>query len=131
MTEQLKELGKWKVGHKAVLQQFLGTESIQTITRITNGRGGTIYVSISKNSDVAFDINGTERGGANWHPRTIQPATDEDIKQIRCNYIKFLLKQYDWSKLTEEQTINFFEYLNKSEISIKFTSPHNSLTSTE
>jgi len=59
LAKELQELGGWKIGQECLLGgSSLNPDSIVKVTRITDGRDGTIYVG-----DTAFDTHGSQRGG--------------------------------------------------------------------
>lgn len=80
-AKELQELEQWKVGAKVVVKFPNGSESISTIERITDGRGGTIYLPLP--FTTSFNIYGNERTSNSWHFYFIQPATEKDINRVR------------------------------------------------
>ena len=70
-AKELQELGEWKVGEKVVVDRRM-REYIRPITKITDGRGGTIYVENSK-----YDSKGWERGRDTWSRGMIHKLTPE------------------------------------------------------
>jgi hypothetical protein len=115
-TKNLEELGQWKVGQKVYIDKtssFHGYEAVSPIERITDGRGGSIYVK-----DMNFDKNGKERGEG-YHKATIRPATEEDIIRIRGNNARSRIKHYDWSELDPAKAIEIEKLLNENGIQTK------------
>jgi len=101
MAKELQELGNWKVG---MLVYDNGNsyrpESLTRITRITDGRGGTIYVGES-----SFDINGSQRGSDTWSKQRIQVATPVDLQRIKENNAIERLSRFDWKSLRGDQAV--------------------------
>jgi hypothetical protein len=100
-AKELQELGQWKVGQIVVSHSggTGGVERLLKITRITDGRGGTIYIE-----DIAFDLYGHERtSNSAWHSKSISPATEEDIKRIVLEDMRRYLQNFDWSKQSDVQ----------------------------
>ena len=114
-AKELQELGQWKVGMRVLhTGSSIGGESIYTVSRITDGRGGTIYIG-----NDAYDIEGSSRGGSTWHHTHISPATAEDIQRIKGKVANSYLRNYDWQELTGEQSLRAEEALKFIGIDIR------------
>jgi hypothetical protein len=109
-AKELQELGQWKVGQYVTINSRYG-KSICPITKITDGRGGTIYAGNSK-----FDERGNLRGGDIWNTETITLATDEDRIEIKGRNAKYRLSEVDWSKLNNSKAIEIEKLLNDNGI---------------
>jgi len=108
MAKELNELGAWKVGQRVVAGRA-GAEHLDKITRITDGRGGTIYIDT-----MAFDIRGRRRGeDSMWESTGIYPATDRDIKRIVVKGKRQFLYSNPWASLTDDQIIQVYDLVNK------------------
>jgi hypothetical protein len=105
-AKELQELGKWKVGQKVTLRGN-NSLSIKPITKITDGRGGTIYAG-----DYKFDERGRERTSDSWHFRTITLTTDEDRLEIAGKNARNKLYQVEWQKLDYREAIAIEQFLN-------------------
>jgi len=113
-AKELQELGKWKVGMLGYDNgSSLAGPSVVKITRITDGRGGTLYINSGRLSEKTFDINGNERGGSTWHRRHIEPATEEDLLNIQGMVIKSRLTAFNWRRLSNENAVKVEEFLNQ------------------
>jgi len=116
-AKELQELEQWKVGQKVIVHGNSNgcfRDSIATITRITDGRGGTIYTD-----DYAFDLRGCERSSDTWHSKFIEPATEEDRMRIKGEVSKSWLVGYRWPNLTGEQAIKIEALLKEMGINIR------------
>ena len=115
-TQELQELGGWKVGMTVLVTEggAGNYESITPITRITDGRGGTIYAK-----NLSFDIHGRERSGDSWHITHIQPATDEDRIRIRGKNARHRLSKINWNELDPKKAIEIEALLNANGIVTK------------
>ena len=115
-TQELQELGEWKVGLPVLLTKGgIGSyESITKITRITDGRGGTVYAG-----DLSFDIHGRGRSGDKWHSANIQPATEEDRIRIRGMNARNRLSKIKWHELDPKKALEIETLLNSNGIVTK------------
>jgi hypothetical protein len=110
-AKELQELGKWKVGMLGYDNgSSITSPSVVKITRITDGRGGTLYIN---SGEKTFDISGNERGGSPWHRRHIEPATEEDLRNIQGRVIKSRLTAFNWRRLSNENAVKVEEFLNQ------------------
>ena len=119
-TKKLEKLEKldgpngivWMVGDKAVVvaRHF---EFIVTITRITNGRGGTIYAKAAREDapEIAYDSKGRQRGSDSWNHNDISPATQEDITRIRAKVARLQLSRFSWVNLHPDIAMEIRDYL--------------------
>jgi hypothetical protein len=83
MTNPLDKLGNFVVGQD-VLVTTTYEEYLSAITRITDGRGGTIYVKKPKSGvEQAYNQHGNSRGGDGWHTSTIRVPTQEDLNNLK------------------------------------------------
>jgi hypothetical protein len=98
-AKELTELGQWKVGQEVSLHGD-HYRSTHLIERITDGRGGTIYLD---NTFSTFDANGRIRSSSSWDTQRIEPMTPE-IKEgiIKANR-RNKLKNFDFASLTFDQ----------------------------
>ena len=113
MAKELKELGKWEVGQAVVIEGFRGSLRIRCIERITDGRGGTIYVD-----GVSFRQSGSQRGGDGWHFLHIKIATNEDRIKIKGMNSRQKLCQYKWQTLELEKAIEIEKLLEENGIDL-------------
>jgi len=97
----------WTVGMEVFIQSDRHM-SIRPISRITDGRGGTIYVGES-----AYDKSGRKRASGDWHFGYISPATDKDRAIIVGKNNKAKLERFKWSSLTPEQATEIITLLTK------------------
>ena len=112
MSKELTELGEWKVGQKVLLRfGNMGQESITSITRITDGRGGTIYLN-----DMAFNVNGSQRGGGVWDRSHISVGTEADVIRIRGKNARYRLSKVSWMELDPAKAIEIEKLLNDNGI---------------
>jgi len=114
MTKELTELGQWKVGQKLYIKgsgTTTGYEAILPIDRITDGRGGTIYVG-----SRLFDINGHQRGSDVWGKVNIREATEADYISIRGKNAKSRISNVNWLKLDAAKAIEIEKLLNDNGI---------------
>lgn len=112
MAKELTELGQWKVGQKVLLTTGnIRQESIVPITKITDGRGGTIYVG-----NMLFDIMGAQRGNDIWYKSYIAPATEEDAMRIRGKNSRHRLSKVKWLELDPKKAIEIEKLLNDNGI---------------
>lgn len=91
----------WEKGKNVLLNSSSG-QRITPITRITSGRGGTIYIG-----NQAFDSRGNERGGDTWSRTSIQHITPEQEAEIRKTFrVKKLIRRLEklnWNNVPEEK----------------------------
>jgi hypothetical protein len=112
MAKELTELGEWKVGQEVILNWKWGN-SILPIERITDGRGGTIYVK-----GKSFDVSGNERTSDIWNDTRIVIATDDDKKRIAMQIRKHKLTEFDFQNLTLEQASEIVAFMREKGIVI-------------
>ncbi len=112
-----KEKQFWSVGQKVILCGSMGYRSVKTIDRITDGRGGTIYVG--KDS---FDKSGSLRGGDTWNRTHIEPATEVEIQKIRASIIKKKLKDFDWRTVSDDDATKIIAYIRSNHPKLDFES---------
>lgn len=106
-TIELQELDKWKVGQAVVVYRGRNDEYLSKVTRITNGRNGTIYVN-----DLSFDLQGWERGNQDhWNRTSISPATGEDIARIIAANRRTKVCTYRWRDLSDDQITSVFKLI--------------------
>jgi hypothetical protein len=94
----------WTVNQQVVVSGYMGYRKIAKIDRITSGRGGTIYVG--KDS---FDKYGHQRGADTWTRGHIEPANDKIVAEIRADFCKKRLKNFDWLSLPDWLAIQIVE----------------------
>lgn len=112
-AKELQELGEWKVGQEVLIRG--SGLSIRPITRITDGRGGTIYAG-----DNSFDKNGRQRGGDGWlYLRYITPVTEEDRIEITGKNARFRISHVEWHNLEPSKAIEIEKLLNENGIKTK------------
>ena len=95
-AKELQALGPWKVGMLVLITKGgMGSyESITPITRITDGRGGTIYTK-----DLSFDLSGRERSEEKWHTAYMSTATLDDAIRIKGMNARNRLGKVKWNEL--------------------------------
>lgn len=117
-TKNLDELGRWKVGmdvyHTCNLRGFV----IGKVVRITDGRGGTVYVTFGNPSESAYDINGNERGCGTWSKTYLYPLTIEKKNEIALSIRKEKLRSFKWDDLTVEQASEIVLFMREKGIKI-------------
>lgn len=130
-TKELQELGKWKVGQKVLITGSGGSggyEAVRPITRITDGRGGTIYVDIKPQiahsityvpHELSFDEHGSERGGDTWSRKHIDIATEADTIRIKGKNAMKRLACVEWQNLTPEKALEIEKLLNDNGVTTK------------
>jgi hypothetical protein len=112
MSKELTELGKWKVGQNILVSGNYGYEAIRPITKITDGRDGTIYAA-----GLLFDVNGRQRGNDLFTARSyIEIATEADAINIKGKNARKRLSKYDWIKLDPVKAIEIEKILNDNGI---------------
>ena len=97
----------WTVGQK-IVESIGENKSIKAISRITDGRGGTIYVS-----GTAYDASGRQRGGDIWYGSHISPATDADYKELAGSVSKARLSRFRWGNLPDEVAVDAIKLLSE------------------
>ena len=110
-----KEKEFWSVGQKVIFRGAMGAVSVKTIDRITDGRGGTIYIGKD-----AFDATGSLRGGGTWSQTHIEPATEVEILKIRASIIKRKLKDFDWRTISDEDASTIIAYIRANHPKLDF-----------
>ena len=110
MSKQLTELGQWKLGQKVLISNT-ETESITSITKITDGRDGTIYVS-----DKKFNVNGKQRHAEVWHKFYIEVAKEEDYIRIKGKNARYRLSKVKWLDLEPTKALEVQKLLNDNGI---------------
>ena len=115
-TKNLTEIGQWKVGQPVLVQMGGASrrESIAPISKITDGRGGTIYVG-----EQLFDTDGHQRTSDSWNRAFIQPATEADVIRIKGKNARFRIANYDWQNLDPSKAIEIEKLLNENGIETK------------
>jgi len=116
MPNQLQELGQWKVGQLVLVSSggINSYEGISPITKITDGREGTIIVG-----EMLFDVNGKERTTDQWYGKTIRPATEEDRIRIRGKNARNRIYKVKWLELDPAKAIEIEKILNDNGIVTK------------
>jgi hypothetical protein len=117
-TKQLEKLDGpsgivWAVGDKVIVSDRL-SEYVATITRITDGRGGTIYtkkINRENAPEIAYDTTGRGRGADIWNTKDIHPATQEDISRIKGKVARLQLSNFKWIQLSPDIAIEIRDYL--------------------
>lgn len=118
MTKELQQIEHngtvWSVGSKVLVSARMNSY-LATISRITDGRGGTIYTKRSNDSNYepAYDLRGIQRGGDCWSRANISPATQKDIDLIKGRAAICQLGKYKWSTLSPEIAIEIRNYLRE------------------
>lgn len=115
-TKELDKLDKWEKGQTVIrFSSGLGAcDSIVKIDKITDGRGGTIYVGTEK-----YDSNGWARGDFGYHRPHIKIATEEDIARVRGQNASRRLARFDWTKLEPAEAYRIYELLKTNGVNIK------------
>jgi len=115
MTEQLQELGKWKVGEKVVVSGggWGNPDHIATIDKITSGHGGTIFVDGSR-----YTEGGWMRGGDGYNRTHITPATPELMAEVWGKNARSKLANYKWEKLEPAEAKKYIYLLREAGLDI-------------
>ena len=108
-TKNLQSLGDFIVGEK-VLVKNRSDKYILPIERITDGRGGTIYVG-----GLSFDAQGRQRGDV-WQTAYISIPTKQDYVNVKGRNAIIRLRKVEWSSLTPEKAIEIEKLLNDNDI---------------
>lgn len=95
----------WFVGQRVAVSDAFGLR-LNKISRITSGRGGTIYVGKS-----SFTADGSLRGSGSWPTKSIRPATDEDIENVKARIVKIRLSKINWDKLSNSKVFKIYQKL--------------------
>lgn len=95
----------------------LAPDYITKITRITDGRGGTIYVGEAPREKV-FDIRGHQRGETGFSGSYIRIATLEDSKKLALDIRKRKLESFNFHGLTPEQCSEIVLFMRSKSIKI-------------
>ena len=115
-TNELNELQIWKVGMEVIVYSRFSS-SIQKIKKITDGRGGTIYVEI-KGNNYLFDVLGNLRTSNVWSSITIEPCTPEKKIEIQMKNRVAKLHAFDFSSLTDQQVSDIVLFMREKGINI-------------
>jgi len=119
MANELQGLGQWKVGQEAIDTYNRATGKI---SRITDGRGGTLYVAFSNSLgtgtyEVAYDIHGRKRGD-DWSRSQLAIHTPEmKLAQMRLNRRR-KLAMFDWPSLPFDQSDAIVAFMREKGIKI-------------
>lgn len=118
MAKELQELGQWKAGMYVIVHGggLDNSESIVPITKITDGREGTIYAD-----NTLFDIQGWQRGGNTWDRRHIAPATEEDRIRLLGKNARYRISKVKWLALDPAKAIEIEKLLNDNGIQTRNT----------
>jgi hypothetical protein len=81
---------------------------LKNIDRITDGRGGTIYVEKD-----AFDKNGNLRGGGTWCQTRLEAVNEENLRQFRETVARNNLVYFKWNTIPGWMAIDLIEYMKK------------------
>lgn len=115
IAKELQEIGEWKVGQKVlVVGGRINREGIYPIERITDGRGGTIYVG-----NTSFNATSGRQIGGDTCAFYMRAATEEDYLRIRGKNAAYRLSQIQWSKLDPAKVIEIEKLLNDNGIDTK------------
>ena len=110
-TEELTQLEGWSVG-QVVAEEGRGASltspKLVKITRITSGRGGTIYIG-----NQAYDKSGFSRGTDTWGGMKISVATPEVVRAIHAKRAKAFLHSVHWDSLTDDQALTMYTEYRK------------------
>lgn len=125
MTKEIQSLestgfmGKatWTVGQQVIVYGggAMQWKQVRKIDRITDGRGGTIYVG-----KEAYDSGGMMRGGDTWSRQHIAPATEKLLLEVRSEYAKMKLGKFDWNSLPDWAALRVIEVLTAMDKRINF-----------
>lgn len=107
----------WEVGQKVVVDRRM-IESIRTISRITDGRDGTIYVK-EGNSETAFDRFGNQRGADTWSRARMDPATESDVKRVKGKVARHQLARFDWVNMDPNKAMEIRDLLREKGLDIQ------------
>lgn len=124
MPKELQELGEWKVGMEALMEHggsSLSPDEIVVVSRITDGRNGTIYIK-SRNpavtTEYAFDTHGNQRGGGAWSSAYIKPLTEEMRTKLQQQNRRSKLVHFKWKELPFEQSDKIVAFMRENGIKI-------------
>ena len=120
MSNELQELGKWKVGQEVIdtYNSFTGK-----VSRLTDGRGGTVYVAVPQTLgagtyEVAFDINGKKRGTDTWSRSQLEVLTPDMKLGLERRGRRRKLAMFDWSGLPFDQSDAIVTFMRDKGIKI-------------
>ena len=120
-AKELDKLGEWYVGQKVIEETHL-SKRLTTITRITDGRGGTLYTeykSLGATVNInAYDKDGWMRGGGAWSKSRIQPATPEAVKELKVQITRRKIEQISWRKIPDDTILEIKDFLNEKGLDI-------------
>ena len=107
----------WTVGQQVVVYGggAMQWKQIRKIDRITDGRGGTIYVG-----KEAYDSGGSRRGGDSLFRSHIAPATEKLLLEVRSEYAKMKLSKFNWNSLPDWAALKVVEVLTAMDKRINF-----------
>jgi hypothetical protein len=106
----------WEVGQRVVVDRRMN-ESIRTVTRITDGRDGTVYVKEGK-SETAFDRFGNQRGADTWSRARMEPATESDVKRVKGKIARNQLSRFEWHELDPDKALEIRDLLREKGLDI-------------
>jgi hypothetical protein len=113
MANDLQELGEWKVGMEVVVNGPYNSRKISKISKITDGRGGTVLVD-----DKTYDARGFGRGGDVWTRYHIVPLTPELKMEVILEVRKSKLDNFHFNTLTPEQASEIVLFMRSKGIKI-------------
>lgn len=104
------EIPNWSVGQKVIVRGF-NTERIATITRITDGRNGTVYVG-----DAKYDSCGHERGGnqgrySSFQKTWIKVPTVEEIQKVNIKIIRSRIMGMSMKDIPDDKILKIWEII--------------------
>ncbi len=107
----------WVVGQQVIVYGggAMRWKQVRKIDRITDGRGGTIYVGRE-----SYDSSGHQRGGDVWSRQHIQIATEKLLLEVRSEYAKMKLRKFDWDSLPDWAALKVVEVLMAMDKRINF-----------
>ena len=108
----LDKIGQWEVGQKVVVASCpygRVTKRIDTIKKITDGWGGTIYVG-----ETQYNVRGSSRGSNAWTRSNIQPATEKDYEEIKKLRARSFIQRANLEKLDGDLAIKTIEFLKEN-----------------
>lgn len=115
----------WTVGGKVAVSKRGYDTAIRTISRITDGRGGTIYIPCTNmlgnvTGEDAYDLYGRGRGGGDWDSITIRPIGEIEETEIKKKFLANKLRQglqkKGWSGVPDDIIIGIYEYLKTQNV---------------
>ena len=101
-AKEHQKLGEWEVGQEVVVRArgMMAKDHIALIERITEGRGGTVYVQ-----GQGYDQNGWQRGGDAWGRLHIHSVTQEDRIKIAGEKAKLRLQYFKWNDIDDKKAV--------------------------